>query len=79
MISGPIQLIKYNNKEKMGSVSVQLVEWYKDKNCWMGSGPIQLSNRIKAHDVKWDQAQYNRLNGGGYLGLNEIKPNIPCW
>ena len=44
----------------------------------MGSGPIQLSNRIKAHDVKWDQAQYNRLNGGGYLGLNEIKPNIPC-
>ena len=32
MISGPIQLIKYNNKGKMGSVSVQLVEWYKDKN-----------------------------------------------
>ena len=51
MISGLIELKKYNNKEK----------------CWMGSGPIQLSNRIKAHDVKWDQAQYNRLNGGGYL------------
>ena len=63
MISGLIELKKYNNKEK----------------CWMGSGPIQLSNRIKAHDAEWDQAQYNRLNGGGYLGLNEIKLNIPCW